>query len=395
MIDNLKQYEGFNATINTGEACNLACKYCYETNKKSNVQSFENAKAFIDHILQDDDPAKLKGSIFEYVSTRGGLILDFIGGDALMHPELLDRILKYYIVKSTLVGSKWKHKFRFSISTNGTLFSNPLVKKLLEKYKDILSISVSIDGCPEYHDLNRVFPDGSGSIKKIQENWDWFLNLYGENARQTKSTLGKNAIPYLFENIKYMHEQMNIKYINQNFIFEDMGLTQGDLQLLDDQFRLCCDYVLEHKNDLYWSMIDSRYRDARSYDEDIEDKPNSGWCGAGAMPALSTSGNFYPCFRFLPVSFKDEKNNEYIVGNVKDGFSKKESFEKVRSYTRETISPDKCKKCQIESCCSWCIAGAISTEGIPTRPTYICEITKLQYKWSQYYWNKFNEENKL
>jgi len=391
MINNLSQYFGFDCTINTGESCNLACKYCYETNKKPKIQTFENAKAFIDRLLEDDNPANIDKTVD---IMNGGLILDFIGGDALMFPELLDKTIQYFLVKATLLNSKWKHRFRISISTNGTLFENENVRKFVEKYRDVLSLGVSIDGCPEYHNRNRVFPDGKGSIEIIKKWWGWYIGIFGESGRQTKSTLNKDAIPYLLDNLKYMHEVLGIKYINQNFIFEDMGLNDDDLMELDKQLKLCADYVLEHREDLYWSMIDDRFNNPKSYEEDIKERPNKGWCGSGSMPALSPDGNIYPCFRFLPVSFNDESNKEYIVGNIKDGFNKKENFEKVRSYTRENISPGKCKQCEIESVCSWCIAGAIANEGAPIRQTNLCEVMKLQVKWAKYYWSKYKEIEK-
>jgi uncharacterized protein len=382
MIRNIPNYEGFSITFNTGEDCNLACKYCYEINKKKSVLSLDHAKRFIDLILTDNDPINAVGTKHEWILNQG-LIMDFIGGDALMHPQLVEDIVKYFIRKAHLLNHKWKDRWRLSITTNGTLFDREEVRRFVEKYKENLSITVSIDGCPEIHDLNRIYVDGTGSMKTIRKWWDWYRNLYPETS--TKSTLNKESIPYLFKSLKYMHEDMNLQYINQNFIFEDMQLEQSDLDELNKQMELCVNYVLEHKDDLYWSMIDERLRDSKSYTENCKERPNEGWCGSGAMPALSPDGKIYPCFRFLPHT--QASGVDLSVGDIWNGFNRKENFVCIRDQTREKISPPKCKDCEIESGCSWCIAGAYSEKGHAFRPNYICEAQKVMDKWAKHYWS--------
>lgn len=385
MINNIKDFVGLNITFNTGEDCNLACTYCYEVNKKKTTLSLEYAKKYIDLVLTEHDPINVVNTDKEWILNQG-LILDFIGGDALMHPKLVEDILKYFILKSHQLNHRWKDRWRVSISTNGTLFENEEVRKFVEKWKDNLSIGVSIDGCPEIHDKNRIYVDGKGSMETIRKWWPWFRSLYPD--ANTKSTLNKDSIPYLYKSLKYMHEDMDLHYINQNFIFEDMHLEQSDIEELDRQMEECVEYVLEHKDDLYWSMIDKRLSDSKSYNENIKEHPNKGWCGSGAMPALSPDGKIYPCFRFLPHT--QASDIDMSVGDIWNGFNRKENFVCIRNQTREVISPSKCKECNIESGCAWCIAGAYSEKGIPFRGTYICEVQKIQDKWSKIYWSKID-----
>ena len=54
MKDPIAEFQGFNITFNTGEACNLACKYCYEVNKKQTKLPLEYAQKFIDLILSEE-----------------------------------------------------------------------------------------------------------------------------------------------------------------------------------------------------------------------------------------------------------------------------------------------------------------------------------------------------
>ena len=386
MIDKIKEFQGLNITFNTGEACNLKCKYCYEVNKKPTTLSLEDAKKFIDLIISDPDPVGAIGTKDEWI-LKSGIVLDFIGGDSLMYPKLVDDIVSYFIFQAHLHNYHAKDRWRMSISTNGTLFSNPDVRKFCEKYANNLSLGVSIDGCPEIHDMNRVYNDGRGSMNDILEWWGWYRTYFGDSS--TKATANKQSIPYLFKSLKFMYEELGITQIMHNFIMEDMELEQSDLDELDHQFALCVDYVLEHKNDLYWSMIDKMtFAEAKSFTENCEESPNRGKCGSGNMPALSPNGKIYPCFRFLPHTL--EVKSDYSVGSLQEGFNRKENFKFIRDQTREKLSSDKCKECEIESACPYCLAGGISEKGYPYRTTYGCEITKLQVKWAREYWRRYD-----
>jgi uncharacterized protein len=385
MIEPQKNFEGLNLTFNTGESCNLACKYCYETDKKNTVLPFDYAKRFIDIILEEDDPLGVIGTKHEWI-IRQGVILDFIGGDAFMEVELVEKILRYFIYKSHLINHRWKDRWRASITTNGTLFENPKVRGFIERWRENLAVTVSIDGCPEIHDANRIYRDGSGTISDIKKWWPWFRSLYPDAS--TKSTLNRDSIPWLYKSLVFMHQEMGLNHINQNFIFENMNLSGQDLELFDNQMQQCVEYVKRNHGELYWSMIDRRLDKSYSYTESVEERPESGWCGSGVMPALGVDGKIYPCFRFLPHT--QPLGIDMSVGDVFKGLTRKHRFEEIRKCTREVISNDKCRDCKIESGCAWCIAGAYAESGLPYRPTYICEVQAIQDKWAKEYWRWYN-----
>lgn len=385
MIAAQKNFEGLNLTFNTGESCNLACTYCYETDKKNTVLPFEYAQRFIDIILEEDDPLGVRGTKHEWI-IKQGVILDFIGGDAFMEVELVERILRYFIAKSHQLNHRWKDRWRVSITTNGTLFENKGVRDFIERWKENLAVTVSIDGCPEIHDANRVYRDGKGTMGYIMKWWPWYRSIYPEAS--TKSTLNRDSIPWLKKSLVFMHEEMGLQHINQNFIFENMNLGEQDLKVFDDQMQQCVEYVKEHRTDLYWSMIDRRLADSRSYSESVKERPESGWCGSGVMPALGVDGKIYPCFRFLPHT--QPLGIDMSVGDICEGLTRKHRFEEIRSCTREIISGDKCKECVVESGCAWCIAGAYAEAGKPFRPSYICGVQMIQDKWAKEYWRWYD-----
>ena len=382
MIPPIKQYEGLDITFQVTEDCNLRCKYCYEVDKKPGDLPFEYAQKFINIILEDEDPIGVKGTKEEWILQKG-LVIDFIGGDALMVPELLDQILQYYQYEAVRLRHKWAYRWRVSISSNGTLFGDPKVRDFMLKYKDNLSIGVSLDGCPEIHDKNRIWKDGRGTMKDIQKWWDWYLEWHGD-AAGTKATCSKDSIPYLSKSIKFLHEEMCLKQISMNFVFEDMRLTDDDLKQLDEEMEKSIIYILEHRHDLYVSMFGKDFGIGEPMKE-----PDRGFCGAGSMPCLSINGKIYPCFRFTPNTMHN-RELDFYVGDVWNGINHKERFEIVRQQTRSKISPQKCFECSVESSCAWCIGGAFAEKGEFYRQINICEVHKLQSKWAKKYWEEYD-----
>ena len=395
MIEPRKHFEGLTCTINTTEDCNLRCKYCYEINKRPRNIDLDTCKKFINIILKDPDPCGVKEDPqFSWIYSKG-ICLDVIGGDSFMNVELLDKICEYFIKQLYLIDNEntllWRSLFKFSISTNGTLF-NDKVKEFCLKYKDSLSIGISIDGCPEIHDLNRVYPNGQGSMHDIIKNWEWFSKEFPYLAQETKATASKNTIPYLYDSLKFMHEELGINYINQNFIMEDMNLTPEDLREFDRQIEKCIDYCLQHKNDLYWRMLDKR-EFANAHLNTGKDWNFKGHCGSGAMPALSIDGNIYPCFRWLSHCQFNNNFNNFKIGDIYEGLNHKENFAKVRegSYRCNCTREEKCKSCEVESACSYCIAGCYAEYGDFIRTTHICEITKHTVNWAKKYWEEYDK----
>lgn len=397
MLQPFKQRDSFSVSLNTTEDCNLACKYCYEINKKRKTLSIQTAKDFIDLLLRDDDPcdvaSRKKAQLLSSPTLYDSITFDLIGGDALMKPKLCDEILTHIANRlytwNTPNAIKWRKNWRVSISTNGTLFSNPDVRSFIEDWLGVLSIGVSVDGCPELHDLNRVYLDGRGSMKDILKNWDWYKAHFPIESLSTKSTLARNSIPYMYDSLKFLLEEMGICEINQNFIMEDTHCTEADYELLKDQMQKCVDYVLEHCDEMYWSMI--REQDAAHHAPD-EDWFTQGWCGSGSMPTVGIDGKIYPCFRWLPHTFEEEQKS-ICVGDVKHGFCNKQGFTRVQEGgIRANCSKDpKCKTCEYESACAYCIGGCYAEYGDFVRTTHICEITKIRCDYARKYWNAYNK----
>jgi len=379
MIAQIPSYHGFNVTLQVTEACNLQCAYCYEIHKRPRNLPFEYAQKFIDLILTDNDPVGVRGTHMEWL-LKQGLVIDFIGGDALMRPDFCDKVLQYFQYKAYTLNHPWKNRWRCSISTNGTFFGDAEVRRFLEKYHKNISLGVSVDGCPEIHNKNR-----SNSMDKILRHWDYYLWYAGEYAN-TKATLNKDSIPWIAKSIRYLHEELKLKHINMNFIFEDMHLVEEDYQEIEKQFEETIEYILEHRDDLHVNMFSKTFGIGGPCTPEMLEK---GWCGAGAMPCLTVNGKIYPCFRFVPNTMHSDFYDFYC-GDVWGGFTHKHRFAEIRNANRQAISPKECLECAIESSCAYCIGGAYAEKGMFFRQTNLCKIKHLIDKYSRLYWRAYD-----
>ena len=163
--------------------CNLRCKYCYVTHKSSdNRMNFDTAKRFIDVLLTSN------------IKYSDAVILDFIGGEPLLEVELIDKICDYFKKTAYEHNHKWSWNYRISICTNGVNYLDEKVQNFIKKNYNKLSMTITIDGTKEKHDLQRVFPDGSGSYDIIEKGIEPWLKYFPGS---TKVTFASDDLPQI------------------------------------------------------------------------------------------------------------------------------------------------------------------------------------------------------
>jgi uncharacterized protein len=134
--------------------CNLACKYCFEGQRKGKFyMTQETADSFI-HFVGE----RISADLFEEVG------ITFYGGEPLLS---LDLIL-YMSGKLKKLSESKGLRFSFSFITNGTLFTRKTVEKLIPL--GLKSAAITIDGPREIHDFFRPFKGGAGSFDAIFRN---------------------------------------------------------------------------------------------------------------------------------------------------------------------------------------------------------------------------------
>ncbi|MCK4993689.1 MAG: radical SAM protein [Candidatus Omnitrophica bacterium] len=114
--------------FNLTRRCNLACRHCYLESKNINYKnelSTPKIKKVIDSLAKIDIP-----------------VLLFSGGEPLVHKDIL-----------ALIEYAKEKKIRVGLSTNGTLITKVLAKRLAKAGIDY--VGVSIDGAKSLHDKFR------------------------------------------------------------------------------------------------------------------------------------------------------------------------------------------------------------------------------------------------
>ena len=366
-------------TFQVTEDCNLRCSYCYQIHKTPNKMTLEMGKKIVDCIFRDN----YKIEKYYSLQSMTGIILEFIGGEPFLEVDLIDNIMDYFVEQAYKYKSILAYKYRISISSNGTLYNDPKVQAFIKKWRDKLSLGISLDGCKELHDTCRVFPDGSGSYdlavdaakKELQ------INPY----MSTKMTLSPDNIKYFLPAIKNLIE-LGYKDIPCNYVFEK-GWTLDDAIKAYTYIKDVADYLLTLNRIPNISFFNQSC--ARSVSKNYD----SNWCGGtGLMLSANYKGEFYPCIRYMESSLGTEVP-PYIIGNVDDGIMNTEdSCNKINCLTCITMSSQstkECMNCPINALCAWCSGYNYQEFGTPNkRATYICDMHKARVLGNIYFWNK-------
>ncbi|MDO5376839.1 MAG: radical SAM peptide maturase, CXXX-repeat target family [Clostridia bacterium] len=368
-IPSWKEGNAQTITFVVTEDCNLRCKYCYITHKVSNKKMrLEDAKKFIDYVLTAD------------IKRTEAVIIEFIGGEPLIEVELIDQISDYFKIKAFELGHDWFWNYRFSICTNGVNYSNADVQRYLKKNEGKMSVSMTIDGTREKHNLQRVFPDGTGSYDAIAKNIElWKTQFPGS----TKVTFASADLPLLKDSILDLWDK-GVTDVAANVVFEDVW-EEGDDRVFEKQLMDLADVILDrHLFDKYVCTL---------FDETLggylgEEQLRQTSCGAGKMMALGTDGKIYPCIRYIPYSLNHEE--EWCIGNIDSGID----MERVRPFMTTMTkyqSDAECLSCEIANGCRFCQGFNYDESGTATnfyRAKYICNMHKARVRANDYYFAK-------
>lgn len=377
-------------TFQVTDACNLSCTYCYQTHKGKRSMNFEAAKKMIDLLLSGEKGLK------EYINPRQspGLIIEFIGGEPLLEAELIDKICNYTINRMIETNHPWLMKTMFSICSNGVRYFEPEVQRVLQKWKNRLSFSVTVDGNKELHDSCRVFPDGRPSYDlAIAAAKDW-MNKGGYMG--SKVTIAPANVMHTYDAITHMTE-LGYNEINANCVYEE-GWKPVHAAVFYDQLKKLADYFLNNGTDFeqefYCSLFNENYFKPKR-EEDLRN-----WCGGnGVMLSVDPDGIIYPCLRYMESSLAGQQE-PYSIGDVDTGICQCECHkcrvECLKKIDRRTQSTDECFWCPIAEGCSWCTAYNYQVFGTPdARATYICIMHKARALANAYFWNRYYRKNNI
>lgn len=355
---------GDNLTFVVTDDCNLRCRYCYEKNKQP-------------HTMQPQTGIDAVNYFFDVFPKRyDTVVFDFIGGEPFVCIDLVELMVRQCLKKQQET-HKWEN-IVFNFSTNGTCFKDKRVRDFIDTYRTYISVGISLDGCKAIHDYNR-----NDSWDEVMKWFPYWRQRFPANS--TKSTLNHEAIPYVFESIKFLLGTC-LQEAYMNTIYEDVW-EPGDDKIYYDQLIQAADWMLANK--IYKTKCISLF-DINLL-RDVALSSNNNWCGCGSsMLSVDYNGDLFPCTRFKTLS----KQAPLVIGNVyKDGG--RLDYKKLLPFyfchnTRNT--PD-CAACDARVGCPNCTAFCYDETGsIFDRVSYMCDMHRARKRANDYYWSRMAKQ---
>lgn len=368
-------------TFQITDDCCMACTYCYQHNKNHHVMKLDDAKLFIDKLLNNEYP-KITTDNTMYV------FISFIGGEPFMESKLIYNIWEYWITQLIKLNHPWLFRTSFNICSNGLLYFSKDTQRFINKYGRMGEVTFSIDGNKQLHDSCRVDLCGNGTYDRAVAA----MKAYSERFNKmpsTKMTLSPSNIKYTKEAIINL---INLGYtdIYANCIFEE-GWTAEHAKIYYYQLKDLADYLIN--NELNERVYISIFNDEYGY-RPLEESDNQNYCGGTAEGGLAIDwqGNFFPCLRYMESSLNG-KQEPLDYGTIENGSStskrQKENFKLLSNITRRSCSEDKCFYCPIAEGCAYCSGYCYEYFGTPNkRTTFTCQMQQAQALANWYYWNK-------
>lgn len=331
--------------------CNMRCSYCHSAVKPVESADWDmdeyTAKSIVDFIL---------------TSPSNNLTIEFQGGDCLLNFDIVKFIIEYAEIKSR----EKNKKIGFTLVTNLTLMNDEILNFL--KKHNIVSISTSLDGPKEIHDMNRKYLGGEGSyedvaywIKRINNEFDRYFSL------GAMMTVTKYSLPYAKEIVdEYL--RLGFTYIWPR-VMNNMGFASSAWDKIG--------YTAEEYTKFYKEMLDyililnkenKRIVEGYSYyftqkilnEYSISNVDMWSPCGAGiGQLVYDHKGDIFTCDEAKVLG------EEFKLGNVKKN-NIKEVLNHPTLISMIKVSsklPLICDKCAFSPYCSVCPVHFYLTQG--------------------------------
>ncbi len=334
--------------------CNMRCKYCFAstgdfgTGRK--LMPVETGKLAIDFLL-------------EHSKDRKFLELDFFGGEPLMNFNAVKEVVKYARERE----KEYDKKFRFTITTNGTLLNQDSIDFINSEMSNVV---LSIDGRKETNDRMRPVTGGKGTydiilpkFKKLVEQRDKNLDYY---VRGTFTKYNLDFAEDVFSLYEAGFDQISVEPVVCESKYP-YALTEEDIPAISAEYERLANKILENDRagkhfNFFHFMIDL---DAGP----CAIKRLKG-CGCGnEYVAITPDGDIYPCHQFVGME-------EYKMGNLEEGtFNEDMKYEFSQSHI---YNKPKCRDCWAKFYCSGgCNANNYQYQGnILESHTLSCELEK-------------------
>lgn len=349
----ISHYRPHHLVLMVAQHCNLRCKYCYGGDGSYGgsraVMPQETAFKTVD-LLVDRSPKKECG-------------ITFFGGEPLLNFQLIKETVSYARQRAKEKGKR----FRFHITTNGTLMDDEVTDFLV---KEKFGLLISHDGPQEVHDHVRVYPGGGGTFDEVGRT---IMRLKGRKKRfSLRATVTHRCVS--LENISAFFSG---KGFSQVHIHPVSPRRQGEavtgLELdARDHARLLRQYdqVAQDVITCFREKKPVVFNPFRKYLDLLKRNSRRSFpCGVcRGMSAVGSDGNIYPCHRFVGME-------PFIIGNIDSGFDPLKIDALLKRYR---AAREVCQRCwAVFMCAGGCMYDVANPDGtFSAGENDNCRITK-------------------
>jgi len=332
--------------IMTNLNCNLDCHYCYEK-KIGRQNTIENIRTYLEGLFKRDE------------EDPGPVLVDLIGGEAMLYPELSYAAME---IANELAVKYGRSCVTGSLSTNGTLFDKPGPRKFIEDFKDQLSVGISIDGTRETHDKHRVQKSDptQGSYDQIVEIVPWLLDTVGRRQVNVKCTMTEETSQVMAESY-FNFVDLGFALIGQNLVFEGFYDAEFGMKLYPQLKQIIDHWVGEGwYNSIEYLEITRKtqhgYLNALTRPLKDEQRNACGTCNQ--MTCLGFDGKVYGCNRFLTMNQPGKVIGTLDMENSVILPEENGLLEEVKEQWKIKATDPVCGTCVLRNECSNCAAAA-------------------------------------
>lgn len=299
--------------------CNLACSYCFESNKGKDYMPKEMALDILKATYNVVDPM------------AGIFTLNMFGGEPLMNWDTFKAVCDY-VLENNL-------KIRITATTNLTLLTNEMID-----YIDELSIPilVSVDGIKEVHDKHRC-----NSFDKVIENMKKLIDRDLGYLIEARMTVAPDTAKYMYESVKMLVD-LGINNI-ANVPASDLDWDAQSIQDYKDNYEKILDMYIDILNDETNKRNISLYKVDQALNLALEPiKEDTSMCNIGnpRWVIVDWKGDIWPC-----PDYPTTDNVDLIAGKIGNFYTGVDETKVDPKPMVATYELERCKGCEAISIC--------------------------------------------
>lgn len=299
--------------------CNLACSYCFESNKGKDYMPKEMALDILKATYNIVDPM------------AGIFTLNMFGGEPLMNWETFKAVCDY-VLENNL-------KIRITATTNLTLLTDEMID-----YIDELSIPilVSVDGIKEVHDKHRC-----NSFDKVIENMKKLIDRDLGYLIEARMTVAPDTAKYMYESVKMLVD-LGINNI-ANVPASDLDWDAQSIQDYKDNYEKILDMYIDILNDETNKRNISLYKVDQALNLALEPiKEDTSMCNIGnpRWVIVDWKGDIWPC-----PDYPTTDNVDLIAGKIGNFYTGVDETKVDPKPMVATYELERCKGCEAISIC--------------------------------------------